>query len=467
MYRTILKLGARPAVTLCRIFLMACLILSYAARADQQTVKKEFPRLGGMQIGKSPMGGYGSSEYQKEMSRLDVVILGGTYSINEAAEKIKLLNPRIKLGKYTNMWNIADYFTTDSYWKPQIDKAYSEQGPNSTNAFDWWARDLDGNRMSMWTGRHSVNFTEFVRPDVSGERWPEWRTKYDYQWWFHNDVWDFWYSDEVSWYIRRPHEGGYADWNGKGGVFGSEMNAALRRGHQAHWNAIRQIRPDIKIMANSTNWPWHEDDLGRRDIPEYDQQIEGGVLERIMRSYKFRSWGTVMAYYRRNLSYLIEPKVVMFIVQGPADDYQFFRYTFATCLMNDGYFDYTPMEFHFGTVEWFDEFDLAGQSDTSWLGLATTSPPTQAWQNGVYRRDFQNGIALVNPEGNGRQTVTVEDGFMTIAGKQDPGTNSGTSVWQITLEDSDGIVLVRQSFMDGLDPTTPSPPKAPTLTLTN
>jgi len=467
MFRMILKLRGISAATLCQVLLMTCLILPDGAFAGQGTVKQEFPRLGGVQIGKSPLGGYGSSEYQKEISRLDVAVLGGTYSISEAAEKIKILNPRIKLGKYTNMWNVADYFDTDSYWRPQIDKAYSEPGPNSTNAFDWWARDANGVRTSRWVGQHSINFTEFARPDVSGERWPEFRTRYDYQWWFHNDVWDFWYSDDVSWRVRKPKEGDWPDWNGRGILFSSEANAAFRRGHQVHWNEIRKIRPDIMIMANSTDWPFHEDDLGRRDIPEYDQQIEGGVLELIMRSYKFRSWSTVMTYYRRNLSYLIEPKVVLFVVQGPRDDYQFFRYSFATCLMNDGYFDYTPMEFHFGTVEWFDEFDLAGRSDTSWLGLATSSPPTNAWQNGVYRRDFQNGIALVNPEGNGRQTVKVEGGLMTTAGRQDPGTNTGTSVWQITLDESDGIILVRQSFMDGLDQSTPSPPKAPTLLSAN
>jgi len=34
-------------------------------------------------------------------------------------------------------------------------------------------------------------------------------------------------------------------------------------------------------------------------------------------------------------------------------------------------------------------------------------PPTEALQKGVYRRFFDNGMVLVNPKVNVRQTVTV------------------------------------------------------------
>ena len=138
---------------------------------------------------------------------------------------------------------------------------------------------------------------------------------------------------------------------------------------------------------------------------------------------------TLMLYYKRGMSYLAQPKVLMFVVQGEPDDYRFFRYSFATCLMNDGYFDYTPPgSMHYGTVEWFDVFDLAGRADTSWLGRAVSPPPEAPWQEGVYRRDFEHGVALVNPRGNGQRTVQLEAGFSRIAGNQDPSVNDGQPV---------------------------------------
>jgi hypothetical protein len=61
----------------------------------------------------------------------------------------------------------------------------------------------------------------------------------------------------------------------------------------------------------------------------------------------------------------------------------------------------------------------------------------------VWRRDFDNGIVLVNPKGNGPQTVSLGGSFVKIKGKQDPTTNDGQTVTTVTLKDRDGIVLLR------------------------
>ena len=110
--------------------------------------------------------------------------------------------------------------------------------------------------------------------------------------------------------------------------------------------------------------------------------------------------------------------------------------------MDNGYFSYSEGKYIISV--WFDEYDLAGTSNTKWLGKAISSPQLSPWQNGVYRRDFENGIALINPRGNGQQTVTLEPGFKRFLGKQDPNHNNGRSVSSITLDDRDGIVLVRE-----------------------
>ena len=100
----------------------------------------------------------------------------------------------------------------------------------------------------------------------------------------------------------------------------------------------------------------------------------------------------------------------------------------------------------YDTVNWFDEFSAS-------LGQSVSSPPTSAWQNGVYRRDFASGIALVNPKGNGPQTVKLETSFVKIKGTQAPSINNGSTVTSVSLADRDGIVLLRQAPV-----TQPNPP---------
>lgn len=425
--------------------------------------KKEFPRLGGYQIGSTPFDGYEDPAYQKEIARLDYAILGSTQtSINETAVAIRKLNPNIILAKYTKMQGVPQTFP--GYNEIRRRKLDSAKGPNSTNAFDWWARDYEGNKVTNFPNNWVPNFTRYVQPDSSGDRFPEWAAKQDYEMWFHHDVWDAVFEDSVWFKPRTVKSGAAVDWSGGKERDNRKIVSEFRLGHVAYWNRVQELVPNIYVLVNS-DWHRSEDPTfyGKRDLPEYDQQAHGGMLERIMdEKYlgdrRRNSWNKALTYYRRSMSYFKEPNLTMFVAQGDPKNYQFFRYTFATCLLDDGYFEYAPNKQHYGTVEWFDEFDLTGSATTSWLGLAIDQPPTTAWKSGVWRRDFQGGVALVNPLGNGKVTVTIEGGFRRIAGQQDPVVNNGQPASSITLQDGDGIVLVREGTV-----AVPAPPEAPQL----
>ena len=68
----------------------------------------------------------------------------------------------------------------------------------------------------------------------------------------------------------------------------------------------------------------------------------------------------------------------------------------------------------------------------------------QAGDRTVYRRDFQNGIALVNPT-NVAVTIDLGGTFQKIRGTQAPAVNDGSLVNAVTLQPRDGIVLLRTS----------------------
>jgi len=123
-------------------------------------------------------------------------------------------------------------------------------------------------------------------------------------------------------------------------------------------------------------------------------------------------------------------------------NYGFMRYALCSCLMENGYFTYSLDEtYDISEINWFDEFNVI-------LGEPIQGPSRTAWSNGVYERLYQNGLVLLNPRGNGQQTVnvtTLGNGlFKHFSGTQDSTTNNGASVTTVTLGNGDGLILINQ-----------------------
>jgi hypothetical protein len=118
--------------------------------------------------------------------------------------------------------------------------------------------------------------------------------------------------------------------------------------------------------------------------------------------------------------------------------------------MDDGYYYYTSSDLHYKSAYWYDEFDVD-------LGRAIDPPQQTPWQNGVYRRRFENGMVLVNPKANGTKTVQIEPGYRRIDGRQDATTNNGEAVSAVTLRERDGLILVNETA--SRIPPRPRPPR--------
>jgi len=126
--------------------------------------------------------------------------------------------------------------------------------------------------------------------------------------------------------------------------------------------------------------------------------------------------------------------------------WQGMRYGLAACLMGNGY--YTPTltkDYSDNDFLWFDEFDNSG-AGVGYLGQALDPWQTGPWKNGVWKREYQNGIVLWNPKGNGTQTVNPSTlgNLKHLTGSQAPSINNGTIVTgSVTLNDRDGLILLR------------------------
>ena len=89
---------------------------------------------------------------------------------------------------------------------------------------------------------------------------------------------------------------------------------------------------------------------------------------------------------------------------------------------------------------WFDEFDGGiGVRRRGYLGQPLGSYRRLA--DGVYRRDFERGIALNNSSSKA-QTIALRGTFRKLRGTQDPVLNDGSTVTSVTIPAKDGLILL-------------------------
>lgn len=404
-----------------------------------------FPRIGGIQVG-GPFN-YNDPTYQAELAKQAVTVLeywpgmtAGGESMESVVQAIKGINPNALVFLYTN--------SDEGYTSGDESVAFAPVTAKM-NAMKWWLYPSASSTSPVLSfygnGGYTINNTPYTPKDSSGEDSIDWLTR-----WFVSTYYtavpniDGLFMDNV---FTQPRVSG--DWYRNGSDLPNsdpKAQTALQAGYERWFALARQLMPGKYQIGNIATWGQSG------SVPAgYQGMADGGEIEGLIGlSWSIETWGGWQAMekqYFTVMSSLNSPKLAIFSQWGNPTDYQSMRYGLTSCLMNDGYYSFTNTANGYTGVVWFDEYNAN-------LGTATSSPPTGAWQKGVWRRDFTNGIALVNPKGNGTQTVQLGGTFVRIKGTQDPAVNSGQTVTSVTLQDRDGIILLRQSPL--------KQPKAPT-----
>jgi Hypothetical glycosyl hydrolase family 15 len=408
-----------------------------------------FPRLAAVWTGNQ---NYQDATIQQALARGSIAVIntwpgwatGRGTTVEQVIRNIKTINPNTLVFQYISNNEIA----SNASLYPNFATLYTEL------TLTHWYLYVNGGCCtvvpSAWAGATEINNTLLTPPDTNGDHWPEWFAKWAVkQFYVPNPSLDGFWMDNVMW---RPRVNG--DWNRDGTTdlaTDPTVGTWLRTGERRHFDTMHTLMPGKYQLGNT--------DFGSANaiFPELDQQLNGGLMEQVIgTSWSYETWGgwtEMMRAYRKWMAAFTAPKLGVFQQKGSATDYQGFRYGLTSCLMDDGYFAYTTTD-AYGDAPMFDEYNAK-------LGASTTSPPRAAWQKGVYRRDFENGIALVNPKGNGAQTITLEADFKRLAGTQVPAVNSGQTVRTLTLQDRDGIILMRLQPVAA--PKRPAPPSGLTV----
>jgi hypothetical protein len=121
-------------------------------------------------------------------------------------------------------------------------------------------------------------------------------------------------------------------------------------------------------------------------------------------------------------------------------DYQRMRLSLTSTLLGDGYYSYelSTSVHGSGGLFWFDEYDNAG-AGKGYLGYP--AGPALRLSSGAYRRIFDRGLVLVNPQATPVR-ILLEEPYERIAGSQAPSVNDGRISSVVELDAWDGIILL-------------------------
>jgi hypothetical protein len=239
----------------------------------------------------------------------------------------------------------------------------------------------------------------------------------------------------------------------------TKLNNLLNTGTQTLLqNSRNQFTSGTLLMGNG-GWITGSD---------HDQYLNGVMIEDFLGGEQLSDdfgWGALMRSHYQHTTQCQSPNTSFIMANGEQGNFKFMRFAMASALMFNGYYCYTNYGRYYSTW-WYDEYSVdtetgnAGQSldHKGYLG----NPSGQAYnvdntnqkladslttdylsaQQNVWRRDFENGIVLVNPTGSSK-TVSLGGAYRKINGTIDPSVNDGSQVSQITLASKSGIILLK------------------------
>ncbi|OGF32708.1 hypothetical protein A2316_00630 [Candidatus Falkowbacteria bacterium RIFOXYB2_FULL_38_15] len=361
----------------------------------------------------------------KELAKWDLVAIDMEAGIKtpENLKKIREYNPNIKILAYITAqeFTYREDLLKESVLRRKIYKDFSE---------DWWLKTKNGGRLIWWPGTWMINVTNDAGVNKKGQRWNEYLPEFIASNVLSTGYWDGVFYDNTWDGVVWLPSGKELDFNEDGVADGAEeIDKKWQEGMEKIFQKTRELAPDKIVMSNGGK--------------TYANLLNGITIEHFHRM----DWSWGMNDYFTVLKEDQDPETMILACNtdntGISDDYKKMRYCFASALLGDGYFAFDYGDQAHNYLWWYDEYDVfLGRPNGSAYNIL--DPKNQDLNRGVWRRDFERGIVLVNSTDK-KQTIFLEDEFHKINGNQDKEANSGEIVKKISLEANDGIILLKIS----------------------
>lgn len=351
------------------------------------------------------------------LARYDLVILPAEAQIQNPtlAHELRLRNPDIVLLAYVPTVTFNRRFWNDTLHQKLLSGVRDE----------WWLRDTQGNRVTIWQGTEALNIAS---------PWAEYLARFVKNEILSSGMWDGIFYDEVDACITCRNAGDI-DTNRDGNRDNGQADTAWQTGYVTLLTASRSLfGPNVPIITNGNS------------NPAYQPPINGRMFESFPTPWETSGrWEDTITSIQKLKKLVQKPE--LFILDndtqntGINTDYRDVRFGLASALMVDAYHGYSSGTENHGQLWWYDEYDIFLGRPTS-AARPTTPQNTTDFHPNLWRRDFEKGIVLVNSTGD-EARIRLGDDFEKLHGTQDSATNDGAVVSRVTLKPTDGLVLLR------------------------
>lgn len=352
-----------------------------------------------------------SDEQAVQLAKWDLIILSpqAVERNSDLLAIIKKNNPDSK---------ILVYFLTQEINQQSL--SMNPQGAwadiyRQVNANNWWLKDLAGQKLTYWPQTYLI--------DVTNTGWQTWLVDYiNLNYLQKNRFWDGVFFDNcwdnVSWLNFS------LDLNRDQQSDGQELADRLwsESYKQLLGYAQQKFSADKLVICNGGTQ--YQELYNGRMFESFPAASEGGWPENL-KSYQTTGDYSIINSNTKN--------------NGNYANFQEMRFGLTSSLLANGYFSFDYGDQNHGQLWWYDEYDY-------YLGSPTKQPVNLLNQQdsdfspGVWRRDFDRGIVLVNSTAEQR-LINLEGDYETI--KRSAINQSSQLINQLELLPNDGEMLLK------------------------
>lgn len=405
--------------------LLFALVLLFPVVTRAAVLKPTFPRLANYFLKWSV-----TDDEAQALSKWDVLILDMEVQENspEQIKKIRELHPGIIILAYLTSEEILDNIGN-------YNGAYLRQKLAAKIDPSWWLKDASGHKISNWPDTFMLNLSDGAGKDSTGERFNDYLPEFVVNNLKSSGLWDGVFYDntwgDISWINNHD-----LDLDNNGVVDNTaEADSLWASGFKKMLARTRQLAgPDFIIVGNG------------RVYDGYLPLINGMMLESFPSTWENGgTWSGSMKTYLKLPAFSVAPQVpVINIYDRNQANYRHMRFGLTSALLGEGFYSYDYDVTNHGQTWWYDEYNInLGPAQTPAFNLLDKT--ADDLKSGLWRRDFQNGIALVNSTDKKQTYLFTKENFEKIKGKQDAGVNNGRIINYVSLAPQDGLVLLRRN----------------------
>jgi hypothetical protein len=370
----------------------------------------------------------------EELARWDLLVLDMEVSENSRAnvEKIRELNPDIKILAYiTSQEIIGDIYQNEWQFYGNLRKRLVDNIDDS-----WWLRDKAGNRISFWPGTYMLNMTSGCGSSPSGDKWNEYLPTFIKSEIYDSGLWDGVFYDnlwgDVTW-----AKDGNIDINRDGNIRSiAEINSAWASGNKEMLVRSRELMGNnFIIIGNGLVYDGYQPYLNGMMFESFPSPWENGG-----------TWSGSMNTYAKISAKNRQPNIsILNTYNKDRNNFAKVRFGLASTLMQDsGYFSYDYDNTNHGQLWWYDEYDV-NLGKPLFPAYNILDKTDEKFKPGLWRRDFENGIAMLNSTGKEQKYIFSREEFEKINGGQDPSVNNGQIINWVKIAPSDGVILLKRN----------------------